>query len=412
VRGGEMDSKASLKLNQECYCWPVERQLIIDKIIDQDSAPNMTDMLSERPHYFANTGIFLSQNILNSMTDQIQAIEAVIKLPRYIEYVMSRSGISQKSLIGNTTKGVFMGYDFHIANDGPKLIEINTNAGGAFIVNMIEQAVQSSTVEFAQKTIDMFQSEWMTSGRKGSFKTIAIVDTKPTKQYHYPDMCLAKSLLEAQGVKVVITDPVDLSIIDNALFHKNLKIDMVYNRLTDFGLSEPANKVIRRAYEENTAVVTPAPHHHVLHADKRNLIVLSDQNHLAALEATPVQLKALKAIPITKAVTDETATDMWETRKSLFFKPQAGFGSRGAFRGTKLTKKVWRDILRGGYIAQDRVSPPLRAVTVGDEKTTLKFDVRVYTYDGNPLLLATRIYQGQTTNLRTSGGGLAAVRAI
>jgi hypothetical protein len=27
-------------------------------------------------------------------------------------------------------RGVFMGYDFHLTESGPKLIEINTNAGG------------------------------------------------------------------------------------------------------------------------------------------------------------------------------------------------------------------------------------------------------------------------------------------
>ena len=51
----------------------------------------------------------------------------------------------------------------------------------------------------------------------------------------------------------------------------------------------------------------------------------------------------------------------------------------------------------------------MRAVTVDLEETALKFDVRVYTYSGNPLLFAARIYQGQTTNLRTPGGGLATI---
>ena len=32
---------------------------------------------------------------------------------------------------GNT--GVMMGYDFHITPEGPRLIEINTNAGGALV---------------------------------------------------------------------------------------------------------------------------------------------------------------------------------------------------------------------------------------------------------------------------------------
>ncbi|UUZ49727.1 hypothetical protein LP420_05925 [Massilia sp. B-10] len=39
----------------------------------------------------------------------------------------------------------------------------------------------------------------------------------------------------------------------------------------------------------------------------------------------------------------------------------------------------------------------------------LKFDLRAYTYGGRVQLLAARIYQGQTTNFRTPGGGFAPV---
>jgi len=41
--------------------------------------------------------------------------------------------------------------------------------------------------------------------------------------------------------------------------------------------------------------------------------------------------------------------------------------------------------------------------------TELKFDVRAYAYDGKIQLLAARMYSGQTTNFRTSGGGFAPV---
>ena len=54
----------------------------------------------------------------------------------------------------------------------------------------------------------------------------------------------------------------------------------------------------------------------------------------------------------------------------------------------------------------------MRAVTVGEEHVTLKYDVRLYTYAGATLLLAARLYQGQTTNFRTSGGGFAPVYQI
>jgi hypothetical protein len=46
---------------------------------------------------------------------------------------------------------------------------------------------------------------------------------------------------------------------------------------------------------------------------------------------------------------------------------------------------------------------------VDDEREMLKVDVRLYTYRGELLLAAARLYRGQTTNFRTPGGGFAPV---
>jgi hypothetical protein len=404
-----MIDPSALTLNSDCYCWPVKRAPIVETIVGQNAASDMASMLSERPHYFASTTIFLASNILAQMQEQIGTIEDVIKLPKYVEAVRERGAFFTDSARQLNTRGVFMGYDFHITEDGPRLIEINSNAGGAFIVDAIEQTVLGSTDNFSVSLSDMFLSEWEKAERTAPLKTIAIIDSNPTEQFHYPDMCLAKTLLERHGFTVVIADPKELRLADGRLYHGQMLIDLIYNRLTDFDLSETSHALIKRAYVEGAAVITPALHHHVLYADKRNLIMLSDEVQLSELGASPRQIQTLTSIPKTVVVTAENATQMWDNRRRLFFKPQAGFGSRGAFRGAKLTKKVWIQILEGGYIAQDLIAPPVRAVTVEGEKLALKFDVRVYTYDGAPLLFAARIYQGQTTNLRTAGGGLAAV---
>lgn len=404
-----MNNLAALDLNSACYCWPVERETIVEKIDKEAPAAGMARLLSERQNYFASTSIFLSPEIIKAMTDQIRAIEDVIKLPAYIEAVMKRSEDLDLSLHQRKTAGVFMGYDFHITEEGPRLIEINSNAGGAFIVNMIETAIERPTENFGLNVAKMFRTEWANAGRKAPLTSIAIVDERPTEQYHYPDMSLAKAVLEEQGFRVVITDPSELRLNDGKLYHENTAIDLVYNRLTDFGLTAPQNKTVKRAYLDDVAIVTPAPHHHALFADKRNLILLGDPDQLAIMGASENHIDALQSIPATEAVTLESAERMWKTRRHLFFKPQGGFGSRGAFRGAKITKKDWGQILEGDYIAQELIAPPMRAVTVNDEETALKFDVRVYTYDSNPLLFAARIYQGQTTNLRTPGGGLAAI---
>lgn len=399
-------------LNEDCYCWPVSRGPIVQKIIDQDAASNMEAMLSQRPHYFARTTIFIDPDILAQIITQIHAIEAVIKRPEYVKAVYSRDKMIKPCPEQANTRGIFMGYDFHITPDGPRLIEINSNAGGAFIVDMIEQTVKREDSGFAQRIARMFHEEWEMAERKTPLKTIAIIDENPSEQFHFPDMCLSKSLLERQGLQAIITDPKELRLDGEKLYYENTAIDLIYNRLTDFDLSEPQHSLIRRVYREGLTVITPAPHHHALYADKRNLIMLSHPAQLSKLDASTSQINALSSIPATKAVTPENAQQMWEERRQLFFKPQAGYGSRGAFRGAKLSKKVWSQILEGGYIAQKLIPPPVRAVTVDGEKQTLKFDVRVYSYDGKPLLYAARIYQGQTTNLRTAGGGLTAVIPI
>ena len=105
----------------------------------------------------------------------------------------------------------------------------------------------------------------------------------------------------------------------------------------------------------------------------------------------------------------EQAERFWAERKRWFFKPPAGFGGRAAYRGDKLTKRVFEEILHGGYIAQEIVPPSEHVVAVGDGEQRMKVDIRCYVYDGRIQLVAARLYQGQTTNFRTPGGGFAPV---
>ncbi|MBP6534334.1 MAG: hypothetical protein KA218_04705, partial [Arenimonas sp.] len=114
-------------------------------------------------------------------------------------------------------------------------------------------------------------------------------------------------------------------------------------------------------------------------------------------------------IPLTQTVRPDNADLLWQARKSLFFKPSGGFGSRAAYRGDKLTSRVWQQIKAGDYVAQRMIAPSERGITVDGSPTRLKVDIRAYAYAGDIQLLAARLYQGQTTNFRTQGGGFAPV---
>ena len=117
----------------------------------------------------------------------------------------------------------------------------------------------------------------------------------------------------------------------------------------------------------------------------------------------------LSGIPETMLLTPNNADECWARRNRLFFKPSAGFGGKAAYRGDKITRKVWADILSAPYVAQEIAPPSARTITVDGERRPMKADLRSYTYDGKVQLVAARLYQGQTTNLRTPGGGFAPV---
>lgn len=155
--------------------------------------------------------------------------------------------------------------------------------------------------------------------------------------------------------------------------------------------------------------MTPNPHNHALLADKRNLIRLTDPILLEAWETSDAAKRQLSSIPKAILVTPANAETLWSDRKALFFKPVAGHGGKAVYRGDKLTRSTWEEILKGNYIAQELAPPGERLIKLGDDIVARKVDVRLYTYDGQLLLSAARLYKGQTTNFRSEGGGFAPV---
>jgi hypothetical protein len=63
-------------------------------------------------------------------------------------------------------------------------------------------------------------------------------------------------------------------------------------------------------------------------------------------------------------------------------------------------------------VAQAFAPPGIRGIAHDGVRSELKVDIRLYTYAGRPLLAAARLYQGQTTNMRTPGGGFAPVLEV
>ena len=61
----------------------------------------------------------------------------------------------------------------------------------------------------------------------------------------------------------------------------------------------------------------------------------------------------------------EDAEQWWAERKQWFFKPVSGYGGKGAYRGDKLTKRVFEEIMQSDYVAQRLAVPGERKVCAG-----------------------------------------------
>lgn len=434
-------------LNQSCQCVTLDRVRLQVELERDPAVQGLAGSLQQtHPHLFSNSMVFISTKSYEAIAESIACIERVMAMPEYVGHTLQDApGIAQFSF---GPSGVMMGYDFHInanvdaagkTQNRPQLIEINTNAGGAMLsaalarsqilccqpaaagLDYNQQLARLHDVWFA-----MFQNEWRSQRGDQPLRHVAIVDDTPEAQYLAPEFALFRQMFEARGVRASIASPEALQWCDGVLWlepqapaqgqitpDSRQAIDLVYNRLTDFDLSSPAHLALREAYLAQAVVLTPHPHAHALRANKRNLVTLSDAALLFEWSVPQGDRQVLEnTIPATRTVSKNDAESLWAKRRQLFFKPVAGYGGKAAFRGDKLTKGAWAQVLEGDFVAQTVVPPGVRVVNVEGVSTELKYDVRAYTYQGKIQLLTARTYQGQTTNFRTPGGGFSPVLVV
>lgn len=415
----------------------LDRNALAQAIREQGA--DFQDSLSERhAHLFADAALTISASHYRQMQAVIASVEQVVSLsgwmsciplPNPLDETTSHStrlqttaakslvipqageGTSAAPSVHDRSLGVFYGYDFHLNESGAHLIEINTNAGGAFLNALLlrSQSEATSSAPLEHAFLEMFRNEWRLVRGSQPLQVVAILDERPAEQYLYPEFILAQRMFARAGLHALIADPSELAARADGLYLGVHKIGLVYNRLTDFALEN--HPALAAAYRDGRVVLTPSPLAYARYADKRNLVRLTDREVLRALGANDETIGVLQqGIPHTRLVSSDDAGQWWGERKQWFFKPVSGYGAKGAYRGDKITKRVFDEIISGDYVAQRLAAPGECVLNVNGEDAALKFDVRCYVYDGNIQLVAARLYQGQTTNFRTRGGGFAAVR--
>jgi hypothetical protein len=421
--GERCQAASSLEaLNRTCYCLTLDEPALRRGLEEELNSRGLSQtMIETHPHLFSSVPLFVSRVHLEQMARVIEAVDLVVATTAFREAVLAWAPEIARYDPG--CRGGLLGYDFHLSVAGPRLIEINTNPGGALLSMMQGRAqrlccpgvatlalapMEADAIE--QEVFQIFASEWRQQCGAAALESVAIVDDAPTQQYLYPEFLLYRQLFARRGLHAAICDPGELIRRDGRLWHGSRPIDLVYNRLTDFSLDDPAHEALQRAYLAGEVVVSPHPRAHALYADKRNLALLADETFLRRTGVGDrVAAVLLESVPRTELVTTSNRDAMWAKRRQLFFKPAAGYGSKAAYRGDKLTKRVWDEMRSGIYVAQALVAPSERQVVEARSPVALKADIRNYAYAAVIKLVAARLYQGQTTNFRTPGGGFAPV---
>jgi hypothetical protein len=357
------------------------------------------------------TTVKLPRPALREMLRLMRSLYALGKRPDYRELVLPQLPPVARFDPGHD--GLMMGYDFHLTADGPRLIEVNTNAGGGLLACQAQFGSDgggNAGLDRLQRGFLASFREELSRHRRSSLQRVAIIDEAPQEQFLYHEMLTYAELLQQQGIDAQVVDPVALQADASGVSLKGRSIDLIYNRHCDFYLDSEVMAGLRAAYLARSVCLTPNPFVYGLLADKRRMIFWSDPAALAELGLSDQVVDLLlRTVPQSRLLAEVDVEQVWQQRKQLAFKPVTRFGSRGVLLGRKISRKRFDELEPDETLVQQLVPP---SEVTAEDGEVMKVDFRLFAYRNRLLGVAARLYQGQVTNMRTPGGGYAAVRIV
>lgn len=373
--------------------------------------------LSAQPgwdHLISPLELKLPRTVLENASAAIRALHAISRREAFARALEPVAGISD---VAATHESVLMAYDFHTNEAGECfLVEVNTNASGFLLASLMDMIHTQATVgSFAplEMLAKSFARELELWGKAGAAPVVAITDEEILQQKMYPEFVMYRDWFRSFGWKAEFCESRDFAFGDGRLSGAGFdKIDLVYNRLTDFYLENPAHAALRAAFGAQAACVTPSPREYWLLADKQRLVELGREGFLAQVAASAEEAAAVKKVllPTFDKKSFPNEDEIWSQRKNLFFKPKRSHGGKSVYRGESVSRKVFERLMAEDVLIQH--FQPAQKVPTDDPRSVLshwKFDLRFFVYADQIQLAAARIYQGQVTNFSSPLGGFTRV---
>lgn len=317
-----------------------------------------------------------------------------------------QSLIDEKGLQDPGNKSIMMSYDFHLdEQQNLRLIEVNTNAAFLALGHQMYAAkghpLPISDFNLAEIGQNI-RNELQLQGKSIPDRElrVAIIDEVPSQQRLFVEFLIYQELFTSFGWKSVIQDYREL--------FSSTAPDFIYNRYTDFFLTDSSSAPLRQGFLSKEICLSPNPYEYLLLADKQRMIDWLQPNFLESHGLSTEETRLLRTVlPLSFDLSPEKAEEAWAQRKKLFFKPKNAFGSKFSYRGASISRKPFEEMLKEDIIAQEFIPAPERTFITPEGPQNFKFDLRCYAYQGRLQLVLARIYQGQVTNLKTPYGGFA-----
>ena len=328
--------------------------------------------------------------------------------------------------------------DAFLGADGPRFIEINSDAPAGFgygdrmaevfaDLPLFRAFAETRRVHYAPSLpalVDAVVWAWRKTGRPaGATPVIAIADWADVKTRADQEIVCAR--FEAVGFDCVLADPRAMEIGGGRLLANGRPVDVVYRRavLTEIVEREGQMQPFLEAYRDGLAVFVNSFRCR-LSEDKAFFAILTDESFASLMTAEEAQL-VRRVVPWTRRVAERKTLHggnevdlvpyVTEHRPELVLKPAHGYGGRSVLVGDETSAEAWaaavQDGLREPWVVQERVAIPEEVFPLLEEDgevglSPLKVNVNPFYVHGADVGAVTRASRSSVINVSAGGGSV------
>ncbi len=208
-------------------------------------------------HLLSPLELKLPRIVLENAAAAVRTLHAISRREAYAAALEPVRGISD---VQPAHESVLMAYDFHTTENGDcYLVEVNTNASGFLLASLMDMVHTETPVNDylpLKRLQESFKSELKLWGKAATPPVIAITDEDITQQKMYPEFLMYRDWFQDLGWTAEFCESKDFKFENGKLSGGDSleRVDLVYNRATDFYLENPRIRLCARLLERKPRV--------------------------------------------------------------------------------------------------------------------------------------------------------------